>query len=156
MKEGLHPEWYPEAQITCAACGTVWTIGSTRPTIRVDICSVCHPFYTGEQRIVDTEGRVDKFMKRLEQRDTRMAEQQAKEEAKTNAEVPLDELELGKRYIKILNEADINLVSDLIARLENDGDDAILELPGIGVKVLADAKRKMSELGYWKQPAPEA
>jgi DNA-directed RNA polymerase alpha subunit len=84
----------------------------------------------------------------LQVRDQREAEIQAKEEALKNADVPLEELALGKRYITILNDNGIKLVSDLIAKLDEEGDDAILGISGIGVKVLADAKRKMSELGF--------
>ena len=62
MKPGIHPE-YHEIQATCV-CGNVITTGSTRKIMSVDICSACHPFYTGTQRIVDTEGRVERFMKR--------------------------------------------------------------------------------------------
>jgi len=65
MREDIHPKWYPEAVVICA-CGNTWTVGSTVPEIRTDVCSACHPFFTGEQRIVDTEGQVDRFMKRLE------------------------------------------------------------------------------------------
>jgi large subunit ribosomal protein L31 len=65
MKEKIHPKYYPEARIICA-CGNTYTVGSTAPELKVDICSQCHPFYTGEQRIVDTAGQVDRFMKRLE------------------------------------------------------------------------------------------
>jgi large subunit ribosomal protein L31 len=65
MKEGIHPEYYPEAQVICA-CGNTWTTGSTQPVIHTDVCSACHPFYTGEQRIVDTEGHVERFIRRLE------------------------------------------------------------------------------------------
>jgi large subunit ribosomal protein L31 len=65
MKEKIHPKYYPEARIICA-CGNTYTTGSTSPELKVDICSQCHPFYTGEQRIVDTAGQVDRFMKRLE------------------------------------------------------------------------------------------
>ena len=65
MKPKIHPKYYPNARIICA-CGNTWTTGSTVPEIKVDICSACHPFYTGEQRIVDTAGQVDRFMKRLE------------------------------------------------------------------------------------------
>jgi large subunit ribosomal protein L31 len=65
MKEKIHPKYYPEARIICA-CGNSFTVGSTSPELKVDICSQCHPFYTGEQRIVDTAGQVDRFMKRLE------------------------------------------------------------------------------------------
>ncbi|WP_297211488.1 MULTISPECIES: 50S ribosomal protein L31 [Thermodesulfovibrio] len=62
MKEKIHPE-YKEAKVVCA-CGETFTTRSTKPLIKVDICSKCHPFYTGKQKIVDTEGRVEKFMKK--------------------------------------------------------------------------------------------
>jgi large subunit ribosomal protein L31 len=62
MKTGIHPK-YVEATVTCA-CGNTFTVGSTKPTLRVDICSKCHPFYTGQQRLVDTAGRVERFRKR--------------------------------------------------------------------------------------------
>lgn len=65
MKAKIHPKYFPEARIICA-CGNTFTVGSTSPELKVDICSQCHPFYTGEQRIVDTAGQVDRFMKRLE------------------------------------------------------------------------------------------
>mgnify|MGYP003605036542 CR=1 FL=1 len=65
MKAKIHPKYYPQARIICA-CGNTFTVGSTSPELKVDICSACHPFYTGEQRIVDTAGQVDRFMKRLE------------------------------------------------------------------------------------------
>ena len=62
MKEGIHPA-YVESQVHCA-CGNEFQTLSMKPQIRVEICSNCHPFYTGKQKIVDTEGRVDKFMQR--------------------------------------------------------------------------------------------
>ena len=62
MKEGIHPQ-YQEVIATCV-CGNSVELGSTKPQIRVEICSNCHPFYTGQQKIVDTEGRVDRFVKR--------------------------------------------------------------------------------------------
>ncbi|WP_353683517.1 50S ribosomal protein L31 [Thermodesulfovibrio sp. 3907-1M] len=62
MKEKIHPE-YKEAKVICA-CGETFVTRSTKPLIKVDICSKCHPFYTGKQKIVDTEGRVEKFMKK--------------------------------------------------------------------------------------------
>lgn len=62
MKEKIHPE-YKEAKVVCA-CGETFTTRSTKPLIKVDICSKCHPFYTGKQKIVDTEGRVEKFMRK--------------------------------------------------------------------------------------------
>ena len=66
MKDKIHPQYYPEATVRCA-CGNTWTTGSTVEALRTDVCSACHPFFTGEQRIVDTEGRVDRFYRRLEQ-----------------------------------------------------------------------------------------
>jgi len=63
MKPGIHPN-YVESTITCSSCGTVVHTHATVPEIRVDLCSQCHPFYTGKQRIVDTAGRVDKFNQR--------------------------------------------------------------------------------------------
>ena len=66
MKKDIHPEYFPEAVVRCA-CGNSWTTGSTVAEVRTDVCSACHPFFTGEQRIVDSEGRVDRFYRRLEQ-----------------------------------------------------------------------------------------
>ncbi len=65
MKAKIHPKYYPAARVICA-CGNTFTVGSTSEELKVDICAACHPFYTGEQRIVDTAGQVDRFMKRLE------------------------------------------------------------------------------------------
>lgn len=62
MKEKIHPEYY-ETTVKCA-CGETFTTGSTKKELRVDICSNCHPFYTGKQKLVDTGGRVEKFNKK--------------------------------------------------------------------------------------------
>ena len=64
MKTGIHPTYYEAAQVSCA-CGSTWTTGATKPLIKVEICHACHPFFTGEQRIVDTEGRVERFRRRF-------------------------------------------------------------------------------------------
>ena len=64
MKTTIHPEYYPEARVTCS-CGATYTTGSTKPELRVEICNQCHPFFTGEQRIVDTEGRVERLKRRF-------------------------------------------------------------------------------------------
>jgi large subunit ribosomal protein L31 len=63
MKAKIHPKYYDKAKVTCL-CGNTFTTGSTKPEIRVEICGKCHPFYTGEQRIVDSLGRVERFKKR--------------------------------------------------------------------------------------------
>jgi len=65
MKANLHPTWYVDCQVTCA-CGNTFTTGSTLPAIRVEICSACHPFFTGDQKFVDTLGQVDRFIKKTE------------------------------------------------------------------------------------------
>lgn len=64
MKANLHPTWYPEAKVTCA-CGNTFITGSTLPEIRVQICSSCHPYFTGAQKFVDTLGQVDRFVKKV-------------------------------------------------------------------------------------------
>ena len=63
MKEGIHPEYY-QATVTCN-CGNTFVTGSTKKDIHVEICSKCHPFFTGKQKLVDTGGRVDRFKKRF-------------------------------------------------------------------------------------------
>ena len=68
MKDKIHPKYYDDAKVTCL-CGNTFTIGATRPELRVEVCSKCHPFYTGEQRIVDTMGRVERFKKRYRIKD---------------------------------------------------------------------------------------
>ena len=60
MKVQIHPKWYSEAKVTCS-CGNAFTVGATVPEITVEVCSNCHPFYTGQLKFVDTAGRVEKF-----------------------------------------------------------------------------------------------
>lgn len=66
MKAEIHPTYYPDAQVVCV-CGNTFTTGSTMKEVKIDICSECHPFYTGKQKLVDTEGRVEKFKKKYAQ-----------------------------------------------------------------------------------------
>ena len=64
MKEKIHPKYYDSAEVSCS-CGNVFTIGATKPKLKVEVCSRCHPFYTGEQRrIIDTAGHIERFKKR--------------------------------------------------------------------------------------------
>lgn len=82
MRENIHPKYFT-TEIVCGSCGTSWQIGSTRSNLRVTICANCHPFYTGEQRkIVDTEGQVDRFMKRLANTQERQADAARRQEKK--------------------------------------------------------------------------
>jgi large subunit ribosomal protein L31 len=65
VKQGIHPK-YQQAKVHCGSCGTEFEVGSTQAQLRVDVCSNCHPFFTGKQTIVDTAGQVERFQKRLE------------------------------------------------------------------------------------------
>ncbi len=65
MKPKIHPKYF-QAEVHCASCGTVFTVGSTKPELRVDVCNNCHPFFTGKQMILDTAGQVERFQRRLE------------------------------------------------------------------------------------------
>lgn len=64
MKKNIHPQYFPNAKVRCA-CGNVFIVGSTKESMEVEICSKCHPFYTGKEKITDVAGRVEKFRKRL-------------------------------------------------------------------------------------------
>jgi large subunit ribosomal protein L31 len=147
VKEGLHPTWYPEATVICA-CGNTWKTGSTIPEIRTDVCSACHPFYTGEQRIVDTEGQVDRFMKRLQARETIKTAEQQRVEEQTSPDVSIADLELGTRIENTLAAASILTTGDVLARLAEGGDQALLDIKGFGHKGLIDLKRRMRTRGY--------
>lgn len=78
MKEGIHPTFYADAIVVCGSCGTTWHTGSTKKEVHLDICSNCHPFFTGTQRIVDTAGQVERFSKRLAARETLAPEGEAR------------------------------------------------------------------------------
>lgn len=148
MREKIHPKWYPEAKVICLSCGTVWTVGATLPEKKVDICSNCHPFYTGQQRIVDTEGQVDRFYKRLQQRDQRRAEATERTVSKQSPDISIEELSLGKRFNQILVDEGLTQISQVIDRLNSEGDDGLLKVPGIGRKVLADIKKGIRARGF--------
>jgi len=63
MKKDIHPQYYSKAKVRCA-CGNIFTVGSTKPEIQIEICSACHPFYTGKEKLIDVAGRVEKFKAR--------------------------------------------------------------------------------------------
>ena len=84
MKKDIHPEYYPDAKVVCS-CGNTFTVGSTQKMIRTDICSACHPFFTGVQRLVDTGGQVERFIKRLEKSEELRGEEQARLGAENEA-----------------------------------------------------------------------
>ena len=81
MKKDIHPKYYPKAKVSCA-CGQTFTVGSTMPEIQVEICSACHPFYTGKQKLLDTAKRVDKFTTRLKAKTATQSKKAKKEKQK--------------------------------------------------------------------------
>lgn len=87
MKTQGHPKWYPEAHVTCA-CGAQFTTGSTSPSIAVEVCSTCHPLWTGQQKFLDTAGRVEKFNQRAAMADKKKAEAAQRKSRKAAEQAP--------------------------------------------------------------------
>jgi large subunit ribosomal protein L31 len=146
MRKDIHPTYYPEAQVICS-CGNTWTTGSTKEVIRTDVCSQCHPFFTGEQRIVDSAGQVDRFMKRLD-RYSEHKEDASKREQKLQQKQEqrflkqkLAALELSDRIYQILQEADVVTVGDLV----NMDQQKLLALEGFGPKALEEVEARIAE-----------
>jgi large subunit ribosomal protein L31 len=109
MKKNLHPNWNKEAVITCA-CGETFTTGSSEKTLELDICSKCHPFFTGEEKFVDTQGRVEKFMKKMAAAKKKQAEKAAKEEqAKAVVEIVEESDGEEKSYQQVLADQKVSL-----------------------------------------------
>lgn len=84
MKKDIHPQYHQKAKVTCA-CGNTFTVGSTLPEIHVEICSMCHPFYTGKQKLVDSARRVEKFKERAAKKETASASRKGKKVKKEKA-----------------------------------------------------------------------
>ena len=84
MKKDIHPAYHDDAKISCA-CGNVVTVGSTQESILVELCSKCHPFYTGKQKLVDTAGRVERFQKRASKKEAVAGVRKGKKVKKTAA-----------------------------------------------------------------------
>jgi large subunit ribosomal protein L31 len=147
MKTDIHPKYFVDATVTCA-CGNTWKTGSTRKEIRVEICSNCHPFFSGEQaRIVDIEGQVDRFYKKLQARQDYVSDKKARETERVSPERPVADLDLGKRPTDALAKAGIKKVGQLMNKLA-EGEEALLAIAGFGQKSLIDTKKKLRALGY--------
>ena len=153
MKEETHPTFYPEALVVCA-CGNTWKTGSTMKEIHTDVCSNCHPFFTGEQRIVDTEGQVDRFYKKLQARQDYIEDVEARAAEKVSPDRPIAELELGKRATESLAKAEITNVGQVLEMLET-GESSLLAVDGFGRKSLADLKKRLRHFGYVLPEAAE-
>ena len=153
MREKIHPK-YEEVKVTCA-CGNTFLTGSVKKELRVDVCSKCHPFYTGQQaRILDREGQVDRFYKRLQVRQDYVAEQKSASQAKTSPSRLVSELNLGTKAVAALNRAEVTTVGDVLAKLEG-GEKALLEIEGFGRKSLIDLKKTLRQMGYQLPAAAE-
>lgn len=87
MKQGIHPQYFDEAKIVCA-CGNTFTAGSTMPEIHVEVCSNCHPFFTGEMKYVDTLGRVERFQKSVQKAQSVTAQKSKKQEERVQRQRP--------------------------------------------------------------------
>jgi large subunit ribosomal protein L31 len=103
MKQGIHPNWHDDAVVTCV-CGNTFTTGSIQETLQVDICSKCHPFFTGEMRFVDRQGRVDKFMQKMQK--AQQIKQTDGKKTKGKAAVPAED---AKSYQEILRDQQTRL-----------------------------------------------
>ncbi len=86
MKANIHPKWYPEAKVTCA-CGHSFVFGATFPSLQVEICSFCHPFYTGQMKYVDTAGRVDAFRVKLAKKSEKIISKAEKRKLKKERKI---------------------------------------------------------------------
>jgi len=148
MKKDIHPTYYPDAKVSCASCGKEWTTGATKPELRLDVCSNCHPFFTGEaQRLLDTEGQVDRFYKKLSARQAYVERQKEKEELQGSPDRLIAELELPARAQDALSKAGIENVGQFLEKLE-EGSAAALAIPGFGQASLTATKKKLKSLGY--------
>ena len=147
MKQGIHPTYYTDARVTCA-CGNTWITGSTQKEIRVEICSKCHPFFSGEQaRMIDIEGQVDRFYKKLQVRQSYVEEKKNRAQSKVSPKRPIAELELGIRPTAALDKAGIKEVGQFLAKL-GEGEKVVLAIEGFGRKSLIDIKKKLRSMGY--------
>lgn len=100
MKKNIHPKYFSEAKIICA-CGNVITTGSVKEEMKVEVCSACHPFYTGKKRLVDSTGRVDRFKKRMEKSEQLLADKiERAEKKKKPAAKAVKEEKLAKPVMK--------------------------------------------------------
>ncbi len=107
MKTDVHPQYYPDAQVTCNGCGRTYTVGSTAPQVTVELCSNCHPFYTGKQKLVDTAGRVERYQARAAKRGGKTKAKPATAPAKPvppSADAPADPDTPEARLAKMKSE----------------------------------------------------
>ncbi len=155
MKPDIHPQVF-EARVTCASCGTTWMTLSTKKELRIDVCSNCHPFFTGESaKILDVEGQVDRFYKKLSARQMYVEQQKARKESLTSLQRSIDDLGLPPRALDALKKAGILTVGQALERL-GEGDASFLAIPGVGQSALTATKKKLRALGFELPEAAKA
>jgi large subunit ribosomal protein L31 len=151
MKQGIHPQYYPDTTVTCS-CGNTWTTGSTVKVIHTDICSACHPFFTGEQRIVDTAGQVDRYQKRMKRHQQHTADEKARTELAQRKQreallkQQIEALDLSERVHKALIDAGLVSIGEVVKKLEL-GDSGLLAVEGVGPKALEEVKDRLRAIG---------
>lgn len=155
MKADTHPTVY-EAKVTCASCGNTWTTTSTKKELRIDVCSNCHPFYTGESaKILDVEGQVDRFYKKLSARQSYVEQQKAREESTNVFNRSVDDLALSPRATDALKKAGVLTIGQVVEKLA-EGDNGLLQIAGFGQSALTSAKKKLRSLEIELPEAPKA
>ena len=147
MRKGIHPTYYPDAKVVCS-CGNTWNTGSTKKEIHTEVCSKCHPFFTGQQqRMIDIEGQVDRFYKKLQARQEYVEEKIARETSKVSPERSVKEIGLPARATEALEKAGLDNVGKLLAKMA-EGEAGMLAIDGFGRKSLIDMKKSLRQMGY--------
>lgn len=147
MKKDIQPTYYPDAKVTCS-CGNTWTTGSTKKEIRTEVCSKCHPFFTGQQqRLIDIEGQVDRFYKKLQARQDYVEDKKARAISKVSPDKSVKEIGLTARAIDALEKAGMVNVGQVLTKLA-EGEEAMLAVEGFGRKSLIDMKKSLRQMGY--------
>ena len=145
MRADIHPTVY-DAKVTCASCGNTWVTTSTKKELRVDVCSNCHPFYTGESaKILDVEGQVDRFYKKLSARQSYVEDQKTREESTNVNNRSVDDLGLTPRATDALKRVGVLNIGQLVEKFA-EGDAALLAINGFGQSALTAAKKKLRAL----------
>jgi large subunit ribosomal protein L31 len=139
MKENTHPKWYPEAEVICEG-EVVMRVGSTKPQITVDVWSGTHPFFTGEQRLLDTEGQVDRFLRRLQVRQEMDAARQETRKRQDPRKLEVGAMGLDTRAYNALVDGGYTTVGDVLDAVKED-EDILLAVQGVGQKAMIDIRR---------------
>ncbi|MCX6797640.1 MAG: 50S ribosomal protein L31 [Candidatus Falkowbacteria bacterium] len=108
MKKEIHPKYYPDCKVTCV-CGHTFTTGSTEPAIKVELCSACHPFYTGKQKLVDTARRVEKFTAKVKAQASTAAARKGKKAKKIKRDTKKSKKEVVVKTRDIKKIAQVKL-----------------------------------------------